>query len=97
VEYGSRYLLRDRDSIYGDSFRRQVSTTENKGCSYGTSINLAKSLCRAPEWVESTPEDWATDTLQVAKKAYRLPETQSVIQSGTAFGESYFLMSLPLI
>ena len=49
-----------------------------------------------PEWVESTPEDWATDTLQVAKKAYCLPETQSVIQSGTALGESYFLMALPL-
>jgi hypothetical protein len=50
-----------------------------------------------PEWVEGTSEDWATDTLQVAKKAYCLPETQTVIPSGTTLGESYFLVALPLI
>ena len=51
----------------------------------------------ADEWVKGTPEDWATDTPQVAKKAYCLPETQTVIQSGTALGDSYYRMALPLI
>jgi hypothetical protein len=31
------------------------------------------------EWVKGAPEDWATQSLQIAKKAYYLPETQTVI------------------
>ena len=49
------------------------------------------------EWVEGTPEEWATESLQVTKKASCVPETQTVIQSVTALGDSYFLMALPLI
>ena len=51
----------------------------------------------AAEWSKGTPEDWATDTLQVAKKAYCLPGTQNVIQSGTAIGDDYCRMALPII
>jgi hypothetical protein len=52
---------------------------------------------KAVEWSKSTLEDWATESLQVAKKAYCLPGSQTVMPSGTALGDSYFLMALPLI
>jgi len=49
------------------------------------------------EGVESIPEDWAAESLQVAKKASCFPQTQSAIQSVTALGDSYFLTAPPLI
>lgn len=51
----------------------------------------------AAEWSKGTPADWAADTLQVARKAYCLPGTQNVIQSGTALGDDYQRMALPVI
>ena len=51
----------------------------------------------AAEWSKGTPEDWATDTLQVAKKAYCLLGTNTVIPSGTKLGDEYCNMALPLI
>jgi nuclease S1 len=51
----------------------------------------------ASEWSKGAPEDWATDTLQVAKTAYCLPGTQSLIQSGTTLGDDYSRMALPII
>lgn len=51
----------------------------------------------AEEWVKGTPEVWATDSLQVAKKAYCLPGTQTVMPSGTTLGDNYFRMALPII
>jgi hypothetical protein len=49
------------------------------------------------EWSKGTPEDWATGTLQIAKEAYYLPGTQNVIKSGTALGDAYCRMTLPII
>jgi nuclease S1 len=51
----------------------------------------------AAEWSKGIPEDWATDTLQVARKAYSLPGIQNVIQSGTTLGDDYQRMALPII
>jgi nuclease S1 len=51
----------------------------------------------AAEWSKGTPEDWATDTLLVARKAYCLPGTQNVIQSGTTVGDDYCRMALRII
>lgn len=51
----------------------------------------------AGESLKGTPEDWATESLQVAKKAYCLPGTQNVIHSGTALGDDYYRMALPII
>ena len=51
----------------------------------------------AAEWSKGTPEDWATDTLQIAKKAYCLPGTNTVMTSGTKLGDDYCNMALPMI
>jgi nuclease S1 len=51
----------------------------------------------AAEWSKGTPEDWGTDTIQVAKKAYCLPGTQNIIKSGTVLGDDYCRMALPII
>jgi hypothetical protein len=49
------------------------------------------------EWSKGTPEDWATESLQIAREAYCLPGTQEVMQSGTKLGDDYCRMALPII
>jgi len=49
------------------------------------------------EWSRGTPEDWATETLQVAKEAYCLPGTKAVMKSGTKLGDDYCWMALLII
>jgi nuclease S1 len=51
----------------------------------------------AAEWSKGTPEDWATDTLQVTKLAYCLPGTNTVMPSGSKIGDEYYKMALPLL
>ena len=51
----------------------------------------------AAEWSKGIPEDWATESLQIAKKAYYLPGTSTVMPSGTALSDDYCCMALPLI
>jgi nuclease S1 len=55
------------------------------------------SPASAAEWSKGTPEDWATESLHAAKEAYCLPGTKNVIQSGTALGDGYRRMALPII
>ena len=51
----------------------------------------------AAEWSKGTPEDWATESLQIAKRAYCLPGTSAVMKSGTTLGDDYYRMALSLI
>jgi hypothetical protein len=55
------------------------------------------NLQNVKEWSKGIPEDWATETLQVAKVAYCVPETKTVMKSGTKLGDDYNQMALPLI
>jgi hypothetical protein len=41
------------------------------------------------EWVKGTPEGWATESLQIAQKAYCLPGAQTVMPSGTKLSDDY--------
>jgi hypothetical protein len=49
------------------------------------------------EWSKGTPADWATETLLVAKSAYRLPGSQAIIRPGTKLGAEYYTFALPII
>jgi nuclease S1 len=49
------------------------------------------------EWSKGTPEDWATESLQIAKKAYCLPGTKTVMESGTKIDAEYCQLTLPII
>jgi hypothetical protein len=49
------------------------------------------------EWSNGTPADWATDTLQVAKEAYCVPGTKTVMKSGTKLGDDYYRVELVVI
>ena len=60
-------------------------------------LNAAMNPRLTAEWSKGTPADWATDSLQVAKKAYRLPGTGAVMDSGTRLGDNYCRMALPII
>lgn len=51
----------------------------------------------AAEWAKGTPEDWATESLQVAKVIYCLPGTKTVMKSGTKLGDEYVVFALPII
>ncbi len=59
--------------------------------------NLLASPKMIEAWSKGTPEDWATESLQVAKEAYCLPGTKKVMPSGTALGDDYCRMALPMI
>jgi hypothetical protein len=52
---------------------------------------------KAAEWSRGTPEDWATETLQIAKTAYCYPETKIPIKSGAELKDKYFQYALPVI
>jgi hypothetical protein len=49
-----RYLLRDRDSIFGDDFREQVQDMGIREILSTTALALAASLCGTSDWIDST-------------------------------------------
>lgn len=49
------------------------------------------------EWSRGTPEDWATETLAVAKEVYRLPGKRTLIRPGAKLGDDYISFALPVI
>lgn len=49
------------------------------------------------DWSRGTPEDWATESLLIAKSAYRLPGSQAIIRPGTRLGDEYCNFALPII
>ena len=48
-----RYLLRDRDAIFGHDFRETGARYGHLRSSVGTALALAASLCRASDWIYS--------------------------------------------
>jgi hypothetical protein len=51
----------------------------------------------AKEWSKGTPADWATESLRIAREAYRLPGSNKVMRSGTRLGNEYYRFALPVI
>jgi nuclease S1 len=51
----------------------------------------------AAEWSKGTPEDWAAESLQIAKTAYCLPGAKTVMRSGARIGDDYLRMAIPII
>jgi nuclease S1 len=49
------------------------------------------------EWSKGTPEDWAVESLQAAKKAYYLPGARTAMRSGARIGDDYLRMAIPII
>ena len=49
-----RYLLRDRDAIFGNDFREQVRNMGISRSSVCTALALAESLRRASDWIHSS-------------------------------------------
>ena len=51
-EQTPRYLIRDRDGVYGDEVRRRLKSRVSKRCS-STSESLAECLCRALDRIDT--------------------------------------------
>jgi hypothetical protein len=49
------------------------------------------------QWSGGTTEDWATESLQAAKKAYSLPGQETVMRSGSKLGDEYVVRAIPII
>jgi len=49
------------------------------------------------EWSKGTPEEWATESLNLAKAAHRLPGSQAWVKPGTRLGADYCRAALPVI
>ncbi len=49
------------------------------------------------EWSKSSPEEWATESLEEAKLAYRLPGRDTLLRSGARLANNYCNYALPII
>jgi nuclease S1 len=49
------------------------------------------------EWSKGTPADWATESLHIAREAYRVPGSDKRMQSGATLGNEYYRLALPVI
>jgi nuclease S1 len=52
---------------------------------------------KAGEWSKGTPEQWATQSLEIAKTAYRVAGSAALIQPGAKIGNEYCRTMLPVI
>lgn len=50
----------------------------------------------AERWARGTVEEWATESLASARRAYRLPGTNSELEPGTKLGREYEEIHLPV-
>jgi hypothetical protein len=48
-------------------------------------------------WAKGTPEEWATETLQIAKEAYCLPGASVPMKPGSRLDDRYCQFALPII
>jgi hypothetical protein len=64
---------------------------------YYRSLYVELPCAYAAGWSKGTPEDWATESLQLAKKAYCLPGTSTAMPSGAKLADDYCRMALPII
>jgi nuclease S1 len=60
-------------------------------------VKQAVNPALAAKWSKGTPEQWATESLLAARKAYYLPSTSTVMPSGTKLDEGYCRIVLPII
>jgi len=51
----------------------------------------------AQSWSKGSIEDWASESLEEARLAYRLPGSSSPIRPGARLGEKYCRFALPII
>lgn len=60
-------------------------------------LNVLATSEMTAEWSKGTVEDWANESLALARLAYRLPGTGTLIKSGTKLGEEYCWFALPIV
>lgn len=60
-------------------------------------ITQSVSPDRAAQWAQGTVEDWANESLALAKLAYTMPETRIPLRPGTKLGASYQAAYLPAV
>jgi len=53
LEEAPRYLIRDRDKVYGERFSRQAKTLEIREAVIRAPFAVAKRICRAGDWLDS--------------------------------------------
>ena len=47
-------------------------------------------------WKSGTVEDWANESLEIARTAYKIPGSNQLIRQGARLGRDYELVNLPL-
>jgi hypothetical protein len=59
-------------------------------------IQIEANRRDARDWHAGSVEDWADESLQIAKTAYRVPGTNDLVRRGIRLGRDYELVNLPL-
>jgi hypothetical protein len=59
-------------------------------------LNAIAAQDLAEAWSMGTVEDWATENLEAANAAYRIPGTYLILKPGTKLGEDYLKTVLPI-
>jgi putative transposase len=54
LEEAPRYVIRDRDQVYGERFSRQAETLDIREAVIAPPLAAAKRVCRAGDWLDST-------------------------------------------
>ena len=60
-------------------------------------LNTIATPQMSAAWSKGSVEDWATESLADAKRAYCVPGTDKLIPSGLKLGEDYCRFALPII
>ena len=51
----------------------------------------------AGHWLKGQIEDWADESLEVGRRAYRIPGTNSILRTGDSIGRDYERANVPLV
>jgi len=52
---------------------------------------------KAAQWATGTPEDWANETLAVARQVYCVPGTKKLIRPGAKLQTEYYSFAFPIL
>jgi hypothetical protein len=92
LRYG-RYTNTNLHQVWDSGLFSQCYRNENE------LLGDLEALARGPnshDWLPGRIEDWADESLEVARRAYLVPGTNITLRSGDAIGREYERLNLPL-
>ena len=74
-----------------------IERTANTEDAWLNTLRELDSESNRLKWMSGTVEDWATESLLLARAAYQIPGTGAPIKSGQQLGDPYRAANLPSV